>query len=229
MKKNKLKIFKNIINVFLNVLIYLFLLSSLFLTFFSAFSVKNEGAVQILGYQVRTLATNSMGENKDTKVSQYQIKSIPKDSLIIIQTVPDEKRKAQEWYSKLKVGDVLTFNYAYVRQTVITHRIESIKENKTGGFIIELVGDNNDDKSVPLRQVIDTSLKDSPNFVIGKVVKSSLTLGKIVVALKNPANVVVFIVIPCVLIVAYQVFKIFYIRLLNKLKEKEEVILKLKK
>ena len=115
-----------------------------------------------------------------TDVSGYRIKSIPVKSCIFVQVAPEDEEQKKEWYARLKVGDVLTFRYVYTRQETITHRIVSIEEKDSGGYIITLEGDNKNADSEQLRQTIDTSLTDSPNYIIGKVTGQSYFLGIIV-------------------------------------------------
>jgi hypothetical protein len=104
-----------------------------------------------------------------TDVSGYRIKDIPIRSLIFVRMIPEDPDDAYEWYQNLQVGDVLTFRYVYTNQVTITHRITSITEKETRGFLIELAGDNKNAESDQLYQTIDTSIPNSTNYVIGKV------------------------------------------------------------
>ena len=67
----------------------------------------------------------------------------------------------------------------------ITHRVKSIVEKDTGGYIIELVGDNKTGESELLVQTIDTSIEESPNYIIGEVVYTSIIIGFILNMLKS--------------------------------------------
>ncbi len=224
------KIIKKAITILVDILVYAFLIASLVFAFFSLSAKKSDdGAVNVLNYQLRTVSTASMEEYEYTDVSEFDIKSIPVNSMVFIKLVPTEKEKANEWYKRLKIGDVLTFNYVYGRQIVITHRITNITEKSTGGYIIELSGDNQTERSTPSRQVIDTSLTDSPNHVIGKVTFQSLFLGNLVTYLSNPLTVALCIILPCLAIIFYQIFKIMYLKITDQLIEKEKEIELLKK
>lgn len=226
---NYKKILKKALIILVDVLVYTFLVASLVFALFSISSKKSvDGAVQVFGYEVRTVITDSMANCPYTDVSNYKIKSIPTNSLIFIKRAPDNEQEKKEWYSSLSVGDVLTINYVYVRQVVITHRIVKITEKETGGYIIELSGDNKDSNSVPLRQVIDTSLTDSPNNIIGKVTGQSKFLGAIVTYLSNPLTAFLCIILPCAVIIMHQVFKIMLLKVTDKLSLREKEIEELK-
>ena len=169
---------------------------------------------------MRVVTSDSMAECELTNVSDYEIKDIPLGSMVFIQLVPEDKAEADEWYRSLKVGDVLTFKYVYSTQVTITHRIVSIDEKETGGFLIELAGDNKNSENSQLYQVIDTSLAGSTNYVIGKVTGQSLAFGSVVSALKEPLVIVFVIIVPCVAIVLYEIIKL--VRVFGSERKKQE-------
>lgn len=166
-----------------------------------------DGTAEIFGHQLRVVTSDSMGKCELTDASQYKIKSIPIESLVVVQTIPDDPDEAQEWYRNLKVGDVLTFRYIYGTQITITHRVVSIVE-KEGGYVIDLAGDNKNAKDNQLYQTIDTTIPDNPNYVVGKVVWTASWAGKLLNALKTPIGLIFLIWIPCVIIVIMQVYEI---------------------
>ena len=215
---------KKIGNVALNVLLYLFLaicILSVFLTVFSKRSV--DGAAEILGYQMRLVVSDSMGECEKTDVSDYEIGSIPIYSMVFVKVMPTDEAEADGWYRSLEVGDVLTIRYVYTSQVTITHRIVSITEKESGGFIIELAGDNTTSESKQLYQTIDTSIPDSTNYVIGQVVGQSYPLGILMSIISHPIGTVLIVILPCVVIMALEVAKI--VRVMNadkKQKAQEE-------
>ena len=84
----------------------------------------------------------------------------------------------------------MTFKYVYARQETITHRITEITEKPAGGYVIKLEGDNKNSDTETLAQTIDTSLADSPNYVVGKVTGQSYVLGLLITALKSPVGLV---------------------------------------
>ena len=98
--------------------------------------------------------------------------------MIFIELVPEDENEANEWYKNLKEGDVLTFQYTGMG--VVTHRIIEIEPNSTGGYEIDLMGDNRGDDGTAGVQTIITNNNDSANRVIGKVVGQSVFLGKAV-------------------------------------------------
>lgn len=183
---------------------------------------SGDGAGEIFGYQLRTVLTESMEKCEETDVSDFDIKSIPKNSMIIVQSVPEDKEAAERWYSELRVGDVLTFRYVYVTQKTITHRITSITEKESGGYIIELAGDNKSSESDQLYQTIDTSQESSPNYVLGKVTGVLFVLGFIVSLLKTPVGLIFIVIVPCFIIILLEILKIFGAYNATKIKRNKE-------
>ena len=129
---------KKIGKIILNVLFYLFIALALFAIVVSVTSKKDsDGAAIVFGYEMRFVQSDSMGACEQTDVSGYKIKSIPVKSMIFVEVVPEDEQAAQEWYSNLRKGDVLTFRYVYVKQETITHRIvEDPVLNERGGYTI---------------------------------------------------------------------------------------------
>ena len=200
---------KNTGRIAMNVLLYLFLAICIFSVFFTMFSKKSvDGAAEILGYQMRVVTSESMAKCDLTDVSDYKIKDIPLRSMVFVKVMPDDPADAEEWYRSLKVGDVLTFRYVYTSQVTITHRITSITEKDSGGFIIELAGDNKNEDNGQLEQVIDTSIPNNTNYVIGKVVGQAKIFGFAMSFLMNPIGMVLIIMLPCVIIMMLEFIKI---------------------
>ena len=138
-----------------NVILYVFLAVCVLSVFLTVFSKKDDGATEVGGYQLRIVASDSMAACELTDVSAFEIKDIPIRTMVFVEVMPDDPTEADVWYRALKVGDVLTFRYVYSTQVTITHRITSITEKETGGFIIELAGDNKTSEDGQLKQVID--------------------------------------------------------------------------
>ena len=192
-----------------DVIIFAFLLLCIFSVFVTIVSKKDaDGAADVFGYQMRVVVSDSMAKCEHTDVSAYEIKDIPVRSLVFVKTMPKTAAEADAFYRSLKVGDVLTFRYVYTTQVTITHRITSITEKETGGFIIELAGDNKNSEDSHLTQVIDTSIPNNTNYVIGKVVGRSYLLGLIMNFLKQPVGIVTFVIVPCFIIIMFEVVKI---------------------
>lgn len=228
---------KKILNVVVNVVLILFLVVCVLAVSVTIFASRDvDGAVTVFGHKMMIVTSGSMEKSEHTDVSNFEIKSIPIRSMIFVETVPEDAADAYAWYQELKVGDVLTFKYVESnKQVTITHRITSIKENGVGGFVIELMGDNKNSADGAMVQRIDTSVNNS-NFVIGKVTGKSVVFGNIITLLKSPLGIVLLIIIPCFLIIAYEAFKIWRIVQEDKkakanetLSEKEREIEELKR
>lgn len=200
---------KKILQVVGDILLVMVIAIALFVLIISITAKKDsDGTATVFGYQLRFVQSDSMAKCEQTDVSAYEIKSIPVKSCVFIEVVPENEQEQAEWYKNLKVGDVLTFKYLYNKQETITHRIINITENKIGGYFIALEGDNKNSDSKLLTQIVNTSLTDSPNYVIGKVKGQSYLLGLIVYAFKSPVGIVCLIIIPCLIIIAFEVLRL---------------------
>jgi hypothetical protein len=145
-----------------------------------------DGASQIFGYELRIVESNSMEECEATDVSKYEIGSFSKNTMIIVALVPEREDEAFDWYSEVEVGDVLTVRYTYDRQITLTHRVTKVTLNEDGkSYTIELQGDNVNSDASQLTQVIDTSKRDSRDYVIGKVIWKSYSIGSVVSGLQR--------------------------------------------
>ena len=127
----------------------------------------------------------------------------------------------------LKVGDVLTFKYVYIRQETITHRISNIME-KGDGYIITLEGDNKADNAQNIKQVIDTTDTNSPNYIIGKVVYQNYLIGLMLYTIKQPIGITLIIIVPCAIIIILQIIKIINALNSQKKHKQDNEIAKLK-
>lgn len=219
---SKKRIAKRIAAITANVLLYSFLIVCFISVTLTVAAKKDEdGTSTIFGMQMRYVLTESMEACDATDVSDYDIKDIPQKAMIFVKVVPRDPADALEWYSDLEVGDVLTFKYVIVRQETITHRIIAIDEKDDGtGYIITLRGDNVGEDGTASTQVIDTSKSESSNYVIGKVVGQSYFLGLIVHLLKEPAGMVLIIILPALIILFFEVIKI--IRLFAREKKQKD-------
>jgi len=207
----------------LTVLFFALCVFSLVVTLVS--NKTEDSAMDIFGYQIRIVLSDSMSKCDQTDVSDFEIKDISARSIVFVQLVPDEKDEADDWYANLEVGDVLTFRYTYIRQETITHRIVDITKKEMGGYIITLEGDNKaSDDSIALQQVIDTSDEASTNYVIGKVTGQSALLGNVLYAIKQPVGLVLIIILPCMAIIVLDVIKI--VSVLGESKKQKERLAK---
>ena len=206
MDKSKVKKTGSIV---INVLLYIFIAICIVVLIATVLAKNNsDGAVEIFGYQMRIVTSNSMSECEYTDVSGYEIGDIPLRSMVFIKTAPDDEAELDEWYRALKVGDVLTFRYVYTTRVTITHRITSITERDTGGFIIELAGDNKSSEFGQMSQVIDTSVPNNTNYVIGKVTGQAYLFGVIMSFLMSPLGIILAIMVPCFVIILLEILKI---------------------
>lgn len=200
---------KRIGGIIMNVVTYLFLAICILSVILTIFSRKDpDGTSEIFGYQMRLVTTDSMGKHPDTDVSDCDIGSIPQNSMIFIEMVPEDPEEATEWYRDLKPGDVLTFKYVYTTQVTITHRIKTIDEPSEGRFIIELEGDNKASEE-QLTQKIDTGVPNNMNYVIGRVTAKAFLPGLLLTLLKTPVGLVLMVIVPCAIIIILELIKIF--------------------
>lgn len=220
MDKTKIK---KIGKIALDVLLYIFLAICIFSVFVTVLSKRDsDGAAEVFGYQMRVVTSDSMSECEHTDVSAYKIKDIPIRSMVFVKVMPDDPAEADEFYRSLEVGDVLTFRYVYTTQVTITHRITSITEKETGGFIIELAGDNKNSEDGQLTQVIDTSIPNNTNYVIGKVTGQAKLFGFVMSFLMQPVGIVLVIIVPCAIIILLEVLKIVKTLTADKKKREQE-------
>lgn len=209
---------KRTVKIIAKILIYLLLAVFFVLCAFciavAALSERDaDGTANLFGYQLRVITSSSMEQCSATDVSGYEIKSIPVKSLVFISTVPDGEEEANQWYASLRVGDVLTFKYAYTgKQETVTHRIVDIEKNEGGGYTISLRGDNVSEGSEAMVQTVDTSV-EGPDYIIGKVTGQSYFLGLLITSFKTPAGVICFVIVPCSVIILWEIFRI--VRLLT--------------
>lgn len=211
--------------IVLDVLMYAFLVIAAFAVIITVTAKRDsDGTATVFGYQFRLVESSSMEKNEFVDASNFEIKDIPLYSMVFVEVVPEDKTEAEEWYSQLKEGDVLTFKYAYTaKQEVITHRIISTPEQKeTGGYVIKLQGDNRNSENGALTQIIDTSQENSFNYVIGKVVGQSYPLGLLMYALQKPVGLVCIVIIPCCIIIALEVIRIVTALTSDKRKKEQE-------
>lgn len=207
---------KNIkLSSLLKFLFYLFVytlmaLSILLLCFVIVSKKNQEKDVSIFGYQVRMVISESMdhstmSQEEISKIPTGNIPSLPLKSMIFIQTI-DEKHP-NEWYESLKVGDVITFKYVYMKQETITHRLID-KKKVEDGFILTFAGDNQSIQGEVAKQIIDTRETDSPNYVIGKVVYKNVFLGKLFYLFNQPIGIGCILILPSIIIIILEIMKI---------------------
>lgn len=138
---------------------------------------------------------------------QYEIETIPVESMIFIRDVPSDPAEADSFYASLRVGDVLTFDYRHPvsqEEMVVTHRIVDISVSG-GMYTFTLQGDTiADDPTNGSVQVVTSDSGD----VIGKVVGVSHWLGVLTVFVSHWYGKLVLILIPCAILIASEVWNI---------------------
>lgn len=199
-----------------DVLLYLFLAFSVVMLILSFSISRNDGAGNLFGFEMRIVVSESMQKSEYSfDVSGYEIGEIKLRSMVFIERVPEDEKKAQEWYGALREGDVLTFAYvSAVSQDVITHRIVKIEPTEHG-FLITLRGDNraSADAVVSEQRVYTSSAdygsqNDRYNYVIGKVVGQSVALGNLVYGIRQPVGIALIVILPCSLIIIWQIARV---------------------
>lgn len=213
---------KKIGKIAIDVIIYVFIAICMFGVIVTISSANSDGAANIFGHQMRLVQSPSMEKSEFTDTSAYDIKDIPTLSVVFIQTVPENETERTKWFDNLKEGDVLTFKYLYTKQETITHRLMK-KTEIEGGWLLELEGDNKISQDGALTQTINTTLHNHhSNYVIGKVVGVNYPMGLFIYALKQPIGLIFIVIVPCLVIIAFEVFKI--ISVLNEDKKAKALI-----
>ena len=84
-----------IMTVIGNILLYTFVILSIISVIVVISGKKDvDGAVTVFGGQMRYVLTNSMEASEHTNTDDYDIKSIPRGSMIFIEVVPEDEKKA---------------------------------------------------------------------------------------------------------------------------------------
>ncbi len=185
------------------------------LTVFAAFSITSRITGGRIGdSQYLVVISGSMdGERQE----EYPIKTIPVKSLIKVDLIKDGQEK--EFYSSLKKGDVLTFNYASLNNVTITHRIieDPLLLSDGTTYQIKLKGD-----AVEGNEIQTLYSDGRTGEVIGKVSFVSLPLGQMYFFMSSKMGTLVLVILPCSAVCIYEIAKIVYILSENKRKKKEE-------
>ncbi len=206
-KKDKKKIYKLIGNI----VFYIFFCLFFILACFSVSTRFTKGKIGSSQFLV-VISSSMDGESEN----EYDIKSIPVKSLIKVDLIKEGKEN--EFYSSLKKGDVLTFNYVPLNNTTITHRIVSEPVVIDGGVIkYELKGDAVDGDGN-----IQTLYSDGrTGEILGKVSFASLPLGKMYFFITSKVGTLVLVVLPSTAICIFEIAKIIYVVSENNRKKKE--------
>jgi len=196
-----------------NVVFYVVLAFFLVLAGFSITSRVTNGRIGDSQYLV-VISGSMDGEKQE----EYDIKTIPVKSLIKVDLVKEGKE--EDFYSNLKKGDVLTFNYVSLNNTTITHRIiEDPIKQADGVYKYILKGD-----AVEGDSDIQTLYSDGrTGEILGKVSFVSLPLGQIYFFMSSKVGTLVLVILPSSAICIFEIAKIIYLVSENKRKKKEEI------
>ncbi len=207
--ENKKPIWKTI----LNIIYFVFLGFFLVLAVFSVSTRITKG--KIGNSQLLVVVSSSMDGDKQ---EDYDIKTIPVKSLIAVDLIKDGKE--DEFYSGLKKGDVITFNYLPLNNATITHRIVSDPvKDESGVYQIVARGDAVEESE------IQTLYSDGrTGEILGKVSFVSLPLGQIYYFISSKPGTLILVVLPCSLVAIIEVCKIIYLISENRSRKKEEEI-----
>ena len=180
---------------------------------------SQDSGMNLFGNEVRIVLTGSMEGSEEFYAShpEYEIQSLPVDSAVTVRTVPTDEREQEEFYSDMKVGDILTFYYQLGSKAIpVTHRIVNIDAHTgTNGneiYRFTCMGDNpTGDQTVSKFSPTQEVSSDS-GLVIGKVTGVSVGLGWFLVHFVQNRMVVVFVVIvPCFAMMVYELVKVFMV------------------
>lgn len=181
------------------------------------FRNMNGGTFDFSDTEMRVVVSGSMdGELRD----EYDIETIPVGSMVFIQRVPDGPY-ANDFYSSLRIGDVVTFNYknpATRENMVVTHRIIDIS-NQGGDIRFTMAGDSIlDDPTNSSKQVVYSSSGD----MIGKVTGVSEGLGDITVFISSAKGKAVLIGVFAALLATIWVGPMIFRHLNKGVEDKKE-------
>lgn len=116
----------------------------------------------------------------------------------------------------VQVGDILTFRASTTSQNVVTHRV--VKVDKENELLLTTQGDANNTEDPE---------KLHPENIIGKVHFSIPFIGYLLNFAKTKMGLYFLVVLPGILIILYEVFKIFWL-LLNRNKKEIASVLAIK-
>ena len=156
-------------------------------------------AIGFVAYFADLIKNIKNGENKPPLLSAYVIISPSMEPTIKVEDAIVIKRYKPE---DLEVKDIITFLSSDPRYSgiTITHRIVGIEKSDNGKIFYRTKGDNNNSE--------DAALVSSDN-VYGKVILKIPKIGYIQYILTKSYGWLIFVVIPCLGIVIYDVIKLF--------------------
>lgn len=205
----------------LNIVLYVFLGILLVFDGFALYSKMNmkgkNGTMNFFGNEVRLVLTGSMNGTDEfyEQHPEFKVKRIRVHDAVYVKTAPaaDAKQeKIDKFYSKIVIGDILTFIDQLHGNKIVSHRIVSIKikvNPETGGNIYKftMLGDHpdaHDDTPQPAASDGGT--------IIGKVTGTNRVLGNVLYALVGQKIILVCtVIIPCGVFALIEIIKIIFI------------------
>ncbi len=199
----------------LNIIFYIFLVIFFCLALVSVSTRITKGKYGNTQFLV-VVSASMDGEKQE----DYDIKTIPVKSLIGVDLVKEGKE--DEFYSSLKKGDVLTFNYVSFNNETITHRIvEDPVKDENGVYKYVLRGDAVEEDQT---QILYSDGRSGE--IIGKVKFVNLPLGQMYFFISSKLGTILLVILPCSLVAIIEIVKVIYLVTDNRQKRKDE---KLKK
>jgi len=192
---------KKVLNIVLNVVVYVIFAFVLFLTILVIAS-GGKGYTSVFGTAFVAVKSDSMdGDHPD---------SFEKGALLKVKILSDEEKK------NLKEGEIITFydyDIASGQRVLNSHRIVAVENHFDGQISYRTQGDNKEVCPAP-----DAALR-TPDDIIGKVTGKANGIGKVFLWMNTSAGFFVCIVTPSLLVLAYCVY--YLVRVIREEKKKK--------
>lgn len=177
--------------------------------------------IGIIMFLVFVVVTTKVSEKNGARPI-FGLYTIVSPSMVPNINVYDVVFVAQTNTKKLEVGNVISFyvsNNAMLSATPVTHRIAEKVLSSTGEYAFKTKGDNNDMKD-------DWTIYEKD--VLGKVIFKIPQLGRVQFFLASKTGWFIIILIPALVIIAYDLFKILKLILLkNKINDERKQEIKI--
>jgi len=232
-KFKDLPLWKRIVTIVVDVIVGVFAVFAIASVVIAvSFKVNNSNGTLTFGNtEVRLVQTGSMewGGEVSPKAKGYLIGEIKTYDAVYINKKPTTDEGQKLFYDNLKEGDVVSFWTVREGTKVnITHRIVG-KTVQGNGYMFTIQGDNWTGGE-PACDYIYTCT-DSPipsqyimNEFNGIVFKTSSFVGGFFHFVQSKTAIICLVIVPCVLIIGYEVVKIILI--VNKDKKKKKLVIK---
>ena len=193
------------------------------------FSSNDSGATNFFGNQVYIVLTGSMQGSDEyyAEHPEFEIQACPIDSAVFVKKAPEpiitedegnEEKIAQkqaaldEFYSDVKIGDILTFYYQIGKTVIVTHRVVDIRvaDGKYGKvYNYTLMGDNPSGDQVVSAQSPTQSANSTTGLIIGKVTRVDMPLGWFLSnVIGNRVLIGILLIGPAAIMFIYEIGKI---------------------